>query len=69
MNPEAILVWLSLIKQAASAMRAMEGVAEVVKNKVERGEEITIDDIKQYSLADDEARAALVKAIEEAEAQ
>lgn len=69
MNPEAILVWLSLIKQAASAMRAMEGVAEVVKNKVERGEEITIDDIKQYSLADDSARDALVKAIEEAEAQ
>lgn len=60
---------LALIERAASTATALKGVAEVMRNKAERGEEVTLDDLKQYSLADDRARDILVEAIEEAEAQ
>lgn len=64
MDLSTVAVILSLIERGAATMKALQGVGEVIKNKVENGEEITIDDLKQYELADDAARDALVAAIE-----
>lgn len=69
MELQAALALLALIQQGAATLKALEGIGEMIRNKVERGETITLDDLKQYSLADDAARDALVKAIDEAEEQ
>lgn len=69
MQLQAALALISLVERAVGSMKALKGVAEVMKAKAEAGEEVTIDDLKQYQLADDTARDALVQAIEEAEEQ
>ena len=66
---QAVLAILALIQQGAATLKALEGLGDLIKNKVERGETITLDDLKQYEISDDRAREALVAAIDEAEAQ
>lgn len=67
MNLAAALAVVSLIERIAGATKALQGVGDVIKAKAERGEEITLDDLKMYELSDDKAREALVQAIEDAE--
>lgn len=68
MDPKVLFTILSLIDRAASTATALRGIHAAMERKVALGQEITMDDLKQYSLADDKARDALESAIQEAEA-
>lgn len=67
MSPQVVLAVVALIDRALASAAALRGVKDVIENAQREGREITLDDLKQYSLADDEAREALVQAINAAE--
>lgn len=67
MDPEALLLLLSLIERAASATTALMAAKDVLQKAHDEGRQVTLEDFKQYELADDEARKVLVEAINAAE--
>lgn len=67
MDAQALLLIISIIERAMSATQALMAVKDVMQKAHDEGREVTIDDFKQYTLADDAARQVLVEAINAAE--
>ena len=66
-NPQAILLVLSLIERATAAAIALQGVTKAFAQAKAEGREVTLDDFKSLELGDDAARKVLVDAINAAE--
>ena len=63
---EAIALLIQLVTTATSAMVAAEKVSQLIKTAKAQGRDVTLDELKALDLEDDNARAALEKAINDA---
>lgn len=67
MDPASLLLLITLIERSAAAATALMAAKEVMERAKNEGRDVTLDDFKQYDLADEEARKVLVDAINAAE--
>lgn len=63
---EALALLAELLSTATSAMIAATKVSELIKAAKAQGRDVTLDELKALDLADDNARAALEKALSDA---
>ena len=64
---EALLVLLTLAREASSITLALQAVSETIAKAQAEGREVTLDELKELELKTEPAMAALTKAIGEAE--
>jgi hypothetical protein len=67
MDVQALLAVVALIREISSGIRALDAVADQAEHAAKTGKPLTLDQLKSYQLADDQARDVLARAIEEAE--
>lgn len=63
----AAKIVIALMQTAERAISAARGVQNVIKNAQEQGREVTLEEVRNYVAVDDQARAMLQAAIDEAE--
>jgi hypothetical protein len=67
MDVQALLAIAALIREVSAGVRALDAVADQAEHSAKTGKPMTLDQLKSYQLADDEARDVLARAIKEAE--